>query len=116
MMKIKKADKCSSAGTEDDSSTTVDVSSISQPIAKPNVGCCTYLHKDDPMNLFEYMSNGSVSRWIKAIRILTGKSLYDMTIEEWVKFRKEQWFKCPKIGQRSIDEFDKALQTVGLSI
>lgn len=34
---MKKADKCSSAGTKADSSTKADVSSVSQPIAKPDV-------------------------------------------------------------------------------
>ena len=36
---MKKVEKSSSAGTEVDSSTKVDVTSVSQPIAKPNVGC-----------------------------------------------------------------------------
>lgn len=35
---MKKVDKSSSAGTEVESSTNADVSSVCQPIAKPNVG------------------------------------------------------------------------------
>lgn len=35
---MKKADKSSSAGTTDESSTKADVSSVCQPIAKPDVG------------------------------------------------------------------------------
>jgi hypothetical protein len=37
MMKIKNADKSSSAGTEVESSTNVQVEQVCQPIAKPNV-------------------------------------------------------------------------------
>lgn len=37
---MKKADKCSSAGTKADSSTKADVSSVSQPIAKPDFVRC----------------------------------------------------------------------------
>lgn len=36
---MKKVDKSSSAGTKDEQRTEADVSSVSQPIAKPNVVC-----------------------------------------------------------------------------
>lgn len=52
---MKKVDKSSSAGTNAEQSTNVDVNSVSQPIAKPNVACC--LKSNDPMRKRKSMIN-----------------------------------------------------------
>jgi len=67
------------------------------------------LHKSDPMNLFELMSNSSVNKWRLAILEKWNMSIFEITIDQWNEFRNSYGNRCNGLGIKSIEDFDRAL-------
>lgn len=95
---MKKADKSSSAGTADESSINADVSSVCQPIAKPNVVRSASLH-ESINKLIPFISEDFITYPLRE----EGK--YIPFLKCWQKADTEN--KCTRLSNRLNKLFEK---------
>lgn len=100
-MKTENADKCSFAGTEVDSNSTVQDLQFSQPIAKPNV--TRRFWSDEEREILRQMYPNNLSKEVAAILNRSVKSIYMQAKNDGVK-KSEAFLKSAISGRANLKE------------